>query len=157
MWILDGYNLLFRIPNLRGSLEARREHLIATLIEKFPRRAMIIVFDGRIPPPDHERRHVAHVEVVYTAAGMTADSWIVDRIQGNSHPHRIHVVTGDRGLGRLVSCCGARVEEPDLWIGALTQQEPLLPRVRLGRSAMEYQEVFQNRLERLLRGEDLED
>jgi predicted RNA-binding protein with PIN domain len=157
MWILDGYNLLFRLPEIRGSFEGRRELLIDALIERFPRRAMIIVFDGRIPPPDHERRHIAHIEVVYTAAGVTADSWIVEKIQNSPHPRRLRVVTADRGLARLASCSGAQVEDPDSWIEILLQREQPLPRVRLGRSALEYQELFQQRLERLLRGESLED
>ena len=157
MWILDGYNLLFRLPGRKGSLESRRDLLIEGLIERFPRRPMIVVFDGRIPPPDHERRHIAHLEVIYTASGVSADSWIIEKIHQASHPRRLRVVTADRGLARMVSSSGAHVEDPESWVEVLVQAEQPRPPVRLGRSAAEYYDLFQSRLERILRGETLED
>lgn len=157
MWILDGYNLLFRIPTLKGSLEQKRERLLLTIRERFPLREMTIVFDGRLPPPDYSRQHRGSIEIIYTPAGMTADEWILEKISSAKHPQRYLVVTGDRALGRLAASSGARVETPDQWLRDLEPEELVTPVIRLPRSSWEYLEFFQERWDRLQRGETLDE
>jgi predicted RNA-binding protein with PIN domain len=157
MWILDGYNLLFRMPGLKGTLEQRRERLLLTIRERFPLREITIVFDGRLPPPDHTRQHRGCVEVIYTPEGMTADSWIIDKLHTTLHPQRYLVVTGDRALARMAAASGARVERPDRWLRDLAQDEPLTPVIRLPRSSREYLDLFEERWAKMLRGDRLED
>jgi predicted RNA-binding protein with PIN domain len=155
MWILDGYNLLFRMPGLKGSLEQRRELLLQSLSEAFPRRDITVVFDGRLPPPDTTRQHRGRLEIIYTTSDLTADEWIIGRLADLPHPQRTTVVTDDRGLERLAASSGAKTERLQRWIRDIQQVETPLPVVRLARSSHEYLVLFEERWHRMEQGRGL--
>lgn len=154
MWILDGYNLLFRMPGVRGSLEQRRESLLQSLGETFPKREITVVFDGRLPPPETTRQHRGRLEIIYTTSDLTADEWIIGRLMGLPHPQRITVVTDDRGLERLAASCGAKTERLQKWMRELEQVEVVRPVVRLARSSHEYLMLFEERWRRMEQGRE---
>lgn len=110
-WI-DGYNLLFRIPHLQGSLEEKRRQLILDLndLAKKSGLSFVLVFDasdkGR--SLDHRSNYDA-LEIIYTTSKKTADEAILERVEAVRHPATVCVVSSDKGLTSQVRALGAGV------------------------------------------------
>lgn len=114
--IVDGYNLMHARPDLRprgaGGLEAARRHLVERLRAYVVRRAVrvTVVFDGAGHLADTERTVPGKLQVVYSAAGQSADDVIVEALRMSSNPREYIVVTSDMAdIGRAAREMGARV------------------------------------------------
>lgn len=106
-YLIDGYNLIFSLDLPNKSLKALREEAIAFLRPKFTSKKIsgTIVFDGM------EREHQSgdRLNVAYAPKGQSADSYILELIEGAKNPKDITVVTNDRGLARQAGHMGAKV------------------------------------------------
>ncbi|UCB57660.1 MAG: NYN domain-containing protein [Candidatus Omnitrophota bacterium] len=97
-YIIDGYNMIHKMSQLRGkALRTQREGLIAFLEraqEKEERlKDLTVVFDGRrdiLPYPAH-----SNVKVIF-ARGTDADAKIGQMIESSSFARDIAVVSDDR-------------------------------------------------------------
>ena len=145
MWILDGYNLLFRWKGLQGSLEQRRRRLLESLRARYPLKELIVVFDGRLPPPEEGPSCLGNLRIFYTCRGVTADEFILDYLERVPNRSCYRVVTADRALARMAGQMGARVESPEKWIRDLSRDPPALPQLRLPRPSLEYLSIFEER------------
>lgn len=108
-YIVDGYNLLFKLPGKHHSLEIKRRALLELLEKQISEfnLSVTIVFDGAQRDPLMSiRGHFKSMEVVYTAANQTADDYIFDSIA--EHPRRHIVVTSDRDLATKCKALGAQ-------------------------------------------------
>ncbi|NNM42716.1 MAG: hypothetical protein HKM07_00030 [Chlamydiae bacterium] len=103
-YLIDGYNLLFQLPELKGaSLQVKREKIIEIFQEyliSIPLQ-ITIVFDGnKQSSAEVIKRHINQLEIVYTAKKQTADSYIIEELETSFHPQNFVVVTSDSGLAR---------------------------------------------------------
>jgi len=158
MWIIDGYNLLFKSPG-RGSLQRRREELIKRIETGKPHGTICVVFDGRVPHPEIEISFRGDMEIVYTNRGETADEWIIARIsmQPRKRRSQVTVVTGDRALQRSVASLGAHYESVEGWLARLFREQEPADIPPLTRPLQIYQHIFEERWQRLQKGYDSED
>lgn len=111
-YLVDGYNLLFKLPGKHHSLEIKRRALLDLLEKQIAEfdLSVTIVFDGaQRDPLLSVRSHFKSMEVVYTAANQTADDYIFDRIA--EHPRRHIVVTSDRDLATKCKALGAQTQK----------------------------------------------
>jgi predicted RNA-binding protein with PIN domain len=112
-YLIDGYNLLFKIAHTHRSLEQKRQQLIVelnTIIISLHLKASI-VFDGSLPHPELAvRQHFDQLEIVYTPEKQTADQYIIEEIEKAKHPHHITVITSDRSLSSHCKSLGAHAQ-----------------------------------------------
>ena len=82
-WIIDGYNVLFGIGDLRRltlkKASRGREELISRVAEMCSRRNEqgIIIFDGGGRPDFHFDRRIGPVRVYFSGSQHEADDWIM--------------------------------------------------------------------------------
>lgn len=158
MWIIDGYNLLFKSPG-RGSLQQRRDGLLRRIELSKPSGSICVVFDGRVQHPDIEISHRGALEVVYTNKGESADQWIIERI--SMHPRQkrgqIRVVTSDRPLQREVAALGAYYESTEMWLERLFREQEPSSIPPLTRPLQAYHKIFEERWQRMQAGDTPEE
>ena len=118
MFILDGYNVIYRIPELtaklKESLEEARRALAVRMADWKRSRVnadVIIVFDGRDSVfPDSSRMNVCGIKCVYTATKETADDRIISMVRLSEEPSRITVISDDNQIRNSSRAHGARIE-----------------------------------------------
>lgn len=115
-YILDGYNLIHRIPHLsRGNLEESRLKLIQWIERQAPQGSrhnkVTIVFDGRADVFSWDRRE-SSVRVLFTS-GESADDRIKAIVNEDGHPKTIVVISDDREIQSAVRQVGAQVMAVD--------------------------------------------
>ena len=112
-YYLDGYNLLFSLMDSERALSSQRQTLVHFLQNQFASLHMkgTLVFDGA-----HRREEESGLsyeyplEIAYAPKGQSADSYIVERIERETHQKQIVVVTNDRGLRLHAQSLGAKVQ-----------------------------------------------
>lgn len=127
VYLIDGYNLIHRLPGLRSEmsrgLEAARRRLetqCLTLLSRKDVRAAYIIYDGQ--EEGYEKRSSA-LYVVYTRRKQSADSRILEWVrEAEEDRDEIIVVSDDREIGWHGKGLGAR------WMGCEAFAELLVPR-----------------------------
>ena len=114
MWlIVDGYNVIRRLPELREreaeSLEAGRTALVSLLAAYRRSRGhhrITVVFDGQGGPPGPSGgQRMAGIDVRFSRPGETADR-LIARLAQEGRSGAL-VISSDREVGRLASAAGA--------------------------------------------------
>ena len=100
--LIDGYNLLPNLSVKGDTFEAKRENMIAQLmdfVEVNPAK-IILVFDGQRNPSMHRGNETrGPIKVIFSAQGETADDVIEDLISKRKGKARDHLlVSSDRRL-----------------------------------------------------------
>lgn len=113
-YIVDGYNIINSWPELmalRSDLSEARDRLIHMLSEygAYEKYNMTIVFDALFTADEeHIEKKGAHLEIVYTGKGETADSYIerlaYDLVRMGKE---VHVVTSDGAEQSVILGAGA--------------------------------------------------
>lgn len=111
-YYIDGYNLLFYIKGFEGDLATARQELIEELNTKAKALDLHItlVFDSHYQPGESSRSHYAHLEILFSAHGETADDLILEDIKLERHPVKKTVVTSDKKLAWYARRCAAKTE-----------------------------------------------
>jgi predicted RNA-binding protein with PIN domain len=112
--IVDGYNVLHADPELkrmiRQDLQKARRILVRRLTDYLEdRRVQVtLVFDGRGGLTDVDVEIPGKLQILYSAAGQTADELIVGMLERSDSPRRFIVVTSDMAdIGRTARAMGA--------------------------------------------------
>ncbi len=103
MYFLDGYNILFTLTESKHPLATQRSLVIQFLQRQFALRKIsgLLVFDGVTRSNEESgRAYPSPLEIVYTPAGQSADSYIIEHIECSKNPRQITVVTNDGALSR---------------------------------------------------------
>ncbi len=109
-WI-DGYNLLFRLTHLKGSLEEKRTKLILELnaFAKASDLSFTLLFDAAHREESLAgRSHYDALEIIYTSSQKTADAYIVEKLESVRRPSDVCVVSSDKGLTSQVRAIGGQ-------------------------------------------------
>jgi len=103
--IIDGYNLIHRIPDLKQYMQSyaenAREHLLLKLenYQNIQERDVdiLVVFDSHKSPdhPGEKRQTNGKIKILYTASGEQADEAILRELHRHSSPKDWLVVTSD--------------------------------------------------------------
>ncbi len=124
-YLIDGYNLLFRIAKPGSALEKKRESLIVELnrvISDFKLK-VIVVFDGSHPGLSHVmRHHFDALEIIYTYQNLSADEYIIEEVHSTRRPEEILVITSDRGLSQTCKNLGAKTQSIETFISSLKKK-----------------------------------
>jgi len=125
-YLIDGYNLLFRLLKSKGSLEKARQELISELNDLVSelRLNVTLVFDGA---QEHllplSRGHYDAIEIIYTHKEQSADEYILDHLDHVRSPAQFTIVTNDRELKGKSHQLGAQVLTLDGFLGFLQKKK----------------------------------
>jgi len=163
LYIIDGYNLLYRVADPDDRFGEKREEMIRQLAKRFSRtkQRLLVVFDAYKKEEECRRTHYRQIEIVYTAFGETADMRILREVQRREHPSNLTVVTSDKDLAWRSRRFGAKTEEVDRFLTKIPKAAMPLPKSKLPKKRKEtkeekkpldknearYLELFEKRLE----------
>jgi len=124
LYLIDGYNLMFRVLGAGDVLKEQRERLIHDLKLKIERVAIktMLVFDSQHRMGEESFTHMPALDILFTAEGQTADDFILDWIQKQKDPAHITVVTSDKRLSSSVRRRGAKTESTEEFMAWLTKR-----------------------------------
>ena len=108
MYIIDGYNLLWLINSTSsdfGELSAIQLCRLISHYLKLQRQNGMIIFDGTEPAGNSSFDAASNLEVIFAGGGKDADSLIEKKIEADSAPRRLIVVSSDR---RIRKAAGTR-------------------------------------------------
>lgn len=99
-FLIDGYNLLRSVQRLDGYADLTDAQLCRFIAEflRLVRERGTIVFDGIGPPDKRELMGVKGLEIRFSGERLDADSVIEQKIDDNTAPRRLAVVSSDRRL-----------------------------------------------------------
>jgi predicted RNA-binding protein with PIN domain len=109
--LIDGHNLIGRLPDLRLDDPDDEARLVARLrtYAARTRKRVGVVFDRGLPGGRSRELSGGGVEVVFASAGRTADGILRERIRRSRDPHGLTVVTSDQQVIAAAQARGARV------------------------------------------------
>ena len=119
--VIDGYNLLHKLfPEIRRQPLERCRQKTEAMLQSYLRkgRCMItIVYDGGNV---RESSSCTSICTVYTAAGVSADAWIIDYVKSlNTSRKMVTIVSSDREVCRYCKAYGARCLDSEAFIATL--------------------------------------
>ncbi len=114
--VVDGYNVIYAVPELRRqldqSLEAARNALISHCRAYRARRGDVqriyVVFDGAQEERDVHIKEAGGVHVVFTSRHEEADAQILTLIKAERGAHRFLIVSNDTEVFNNARAHGAR-------------------------------------------------
>lgn len=110
--LLDGNNLLHRLPDAQGRGDVRRQVLAACRAQ---RRRVTVVFDGP-PPSGAPARELLGPVTIHYAGPASADEVMLARIPAGPRGREWVVVTDDRDLARRARELGATTRGLAEWL-----------------------------------------
>lgn len=123
-YLIDGYNLLFRVLKPGDSLHDQRKFITAELEKKL--RAICLdatlIFDSHYREDEGSRGHLNALEVIFTAHEESADAYILRYLKESSKPQNYTVVTSDKTLARLCRLRLAKTESIDDFMGQVNKR-----------------------------------
>ena len=119
--LLDGNNLLHRLPKPQRSRSAVRKQVLE--VTRHETMSVTVVFDGPPPAGTPARESLGRVTVVYSGS-KSADDVIVAMLPRGAAATQFSVVTDDRRLGDRVRDHGAKVRRLAEWQGRRKQKPP---------------------------------
>jgi len=104
--ILDGYNVIHKMPGMKKklaeSLEVARKTLAVYLSgwrRRYPDAEVSIVFDGKDSEfPGGQKTSIAGIRCIFTRSNETADERIISLIRNSQNPRNITVITEDNSI-----------------------------------------------------------
>ena len=129
--IIDGYNLLRSIQKTYEECASLTEVGLCRTISEYLKRVRDhghIVFDGIGPPDKSNLGDFGNLEVYFSGTDTDADTVIEEKIQDNTAPRSLVIVSSDRRLRaaagkRKAVCIRSELFWPQL-IGQLDQKKP---------------------------------
>jgi predicted RNA-binding protein with PIN domain len=113
--VIDGYNLMFQLPELRRQverdLEGARERFLDVLAAHAVKKQAeyLVVFDGDGQDRFQARRR-ANIKVLFSKPPQKADPLIKKTAAERKHTEDMVVVTSDQDISRYARICGVKVE-----------------------------------------------
>jgi predicted RNA-binding protein with PIN domain len=113
-YLIDGHNLIGRLPDLSLSDPDDEAQLVARLRGYMARRGKrcTVIFDRGLPGGPSRRLSTHSVQVVFAHGGTTADAIILERIHEARDPGNLIVVSADREIVNAARRRRMRVMSP---------------------------------------------
>lgn len=149
--LIDGHNLIGKMPNLRLDDPEDEARLVARL-RAFAARTgqrITVVFDQGLPGGRSRELSGGGIEVIFAPIGRSADGILRERIRRARDPRGLIVVTSDRTIATEARACGAhvmRAEEFAAQLSARPQAVGTKPDEHLSpQEVKEWLRVFESR------------
>jgi len=126
IYLIDGYNLLFKLFHNEKKLENQREVVINFLYEKASilNLKFTLVFDGYKQNQKFSNiSYYDNLKVIYTPKKQTADDYILEQIFLSEIPSQILVVTSDNLLKFKAKDMQAQTKSIESFIDWLSKKE----------------------------------
>lgn len=129
--IIDGYNVIHRVPHLKtllnNSLESARTGLFRYCTNWHENRKDIwifyVVFDGSSNVQGYSHQPALGVRVVYTKTNETADTRILELINERIHDCKITVVSDDNFVKRHSRLLNAKIMSTTEFAGVIPKMK----------------------------------
>ena len=123
-YLIDGYNLLFRIVHASDDLQTQRKKIIDELSLKmqFLELKGSLIFDAHYQYGEATQITSSHLDVHFTAKGQTADDYILEIIKNDKSPSQLTVITSDKKLSWRARRKLAKSESVEDFIKWLTKR-----------------------------------
>lgn len=154
-YILDGYNVIHKVPRLAGllsrSLQEAREGLVRLMAEWRRSRSaeVVIVFDRKRDSldgvPVRPLQKVNGVTCVFSAPGIEADDEIIAMLRREKFPANVRVVTDD---GQILNHCKALGVKSELPSRMFNQTPPKIGKTTLPGSSKQLSPARENDITR---------
>ncbi len=120
-FLIDGYNLLRSVQKQDGFSEMSDVDLCRCLADflRAVKERGTIVFDGIGPPDKRELMGIRGLEIRFSGDRSDADTVIEDKIEQNTAPRRLTVVSSDRRLRAAATRRKAKSVPVDIFWPAL--------------------------------------
>lgn len=140
--LIDGHNLIGRLPDLRLDDPDDEAKLTARLRAYCARtgKRVAVVFDRGLPGGRSHELSGGGVEVVFAATGRTADGILRARIRRTRNPRGLIVVTSDRAIITAAQARGVRVVRSEEFAARLSAPQSVLGERDVQLSAEEIEE-----------------
>jgi predicted RNA-binding protein with PIN domain len=121
-YIVDGYNLFFKIKTETEPFEKERKHFIAALDYEIAtlHLKVTIVFDSKELFPS--KKEFDALEIIFSPEDLSADEYILETLRFHPHPKQTVIVTDDRELLRKVCFLGAKTKTIEEFLRFLTKK-----------------------------------
>jgi predicted RNA-binding protein with PIN domain len=124
-FIVDGYNLLHSIHKTSHDWEAvgdiRLCHILSRYFKLIDEKGEII-FDGKGPPDKSRFENIDRLEVLFTGLTTDADTLIENKIQSDSAPKGLTIVSSDRRIRRAAAVRKATAIKSDIFWKAVCRE-----------------------------------
>ena len=123
-YLIDGYNLLFRLSPSFNSLSDTRSSILKDLGEKTSHLGLdvLVIFDAHYRAEMESRFFSNSIEVCFTSYGQTADEWILEAVSYNRQAKQITVVTSDKRFAVKVRDLNAKTESVESFISKISKR-----------------------------------
>jgi len=120
--ILDGYNVIYKLPSLEASMEqslnsarnALAVYMAKWKINNDPTAKICIVFDGRDGiAPDGSNTGLHGINCVFTHTNEDADDRISLLLKNARDTKNIYVISADNKVANSCRVYGARIKHPE--------------------------------------------
>lgn len=170
LYLIDGYNLLFRLLDKGDEIQKSREKMIRDIGRKATLAALrcLLIFDSKYQPGEQTSHKEGDLLVVYTNEGETADEWIYQAVKKSQEKGITRVVTSDKKLARQIRLKGVQTlpceefmsylnkrfkatlralkQEKDKFPTLLPETSPPSKKKPLKGSTLYYEEIFEKNL-----------
>ena len=113
-YVIDGYNLFFRVENEIDPLKGKREQFVITLNSALQCLGWdaTLVFDGHEHPTAHcpTKRELSALEIIFPPGGLSADAFILERLRATEQREQEIIGTSYKSLRMQVRQLGAKTQ-----------------------------------------------
>lgn len=137
MIIIDAYNLIHKIPELRILLKQSQDVCVDTMVSKLmghfhgKKVKVVLVFDG-----SGKNRSLGRIEVKFSSTHTgynfeSADVMIKHLIEKVKNPKLVMVVSSDKGITWFAKDCGCKIQTAEsFWGGVKEKRTEMLESAR---------------------------
>ncbi|MCP5505478.1 MAG: NYN domain-containing protein [Chlamydiales bacterium] len=124
-YLIDGYNLFFKLEEEILPLEEKREEFL-TLFDQVVDQLklnVLMVFDSHYENSGHfaSKRKLSHLEVSFSPKNLSADDYILELLEWNAK--QITLVTSDRELSKRGSFLGAKTLSIESFVAFIIKKQ----------------------------------
>jgi hypothetical protein len=126
LYLIDGYNFLFRFIEKDSKIENQRNDLIDFIDKKalLLHLNINIVFDGHHQMNAFPNRsYTENIEIIYTPKNESADDYILEKIKFSKHPSQITVISSDNILTKKAKQMQAKIQSIESFLVWLSEKE----------------------------------
>lgn len=124
-YLIDGYNLFFKLEEEILPLEEKREEFL-TLFDQVVvelKLNVLIIFDSHYENSAHfaSKRKLSHLEVSFSPKNLSADDYILELLEWNAK--QTTLVSSDRQLSKRGSFLGAKTMSIEAFVGFIIKKQ----------------------------------
>jgi len=118
--LIDTYNLLFAAAAMKGALSDLSMRRLCQFIVSSPNRVKTtLVIDGRPKPEEPSENEFPDLHLIYSGAGIKADTIIAQLVARSRAPANLTVVSNDRAVANQARSYRAKSISCEAYLNAL--------------------------------------